>query len=130
MTEIFELAICTNFKYFLEILIFLPGGKYVVLSNGDLHINNAGPSDGYKSYACRTINRLTGEIHTSAYPGRVIITEPKGSVQPRVTVEKHAVRHVTLGDDVTLPCVAQGYPVPTYRYVIQYNTKHKKFSVF
>lgn len=88
----------------------------MVLSNGDLHINNASPSDGYKSYACRTINRLTGEIHTSAYPGRVIITEPKGSVQPRVTVEKHAIRQVTLGDDLTLPCVAQGYPVPTYRW--------------
>lgn len=37
------------------------GGKYNVLSNGELYINNASPSDGLKSYTCRTINRLTGK---------------------------------------------------------------------
>jgi hypothetical protein len=36
------------------------GGKYVVLSNGDLYISNAGPGDGYKNYGCRTVHRLTG----------------------------------------------------------------------
>lgn len=38
------------------------GGKYNVLSNGELYINNASPSDGFKTYTCRTINRLTGKI--------------------------------------------------------------------
>lgn len=37
------------------------GGKYNVLSNGELYINNASPTDGLKSYTCRTINRLTGK---------------------------------------------------------------------
>lgn len=55
-------------------------------------------------------------MQASAYPGRVIVTEPKGTVQPRVTVEKHAVRRVAVGEDVTLPCVAQGHPVPTYHW--------------
>jgi hypothetical protein len=50
------------------------GGKYAVLTSGDLYIYNAGPSDGYKSYACRTVHRLTGEVHSSTYPGRIIIT--------------------------------------------------------
>ncbi|KAF4524305.1 hypothetical protein B566_EDAN005361 [Ephemera danica] len=90
------------------------GGKYAVLSSGDLYIYNAGPSDGYKSYACRTVHRLTGEVQASAYPGRIIINEPKGNVQPRITVEKHSTRQVKVGDDVTLPCVAQGFPVPSY----------------
>lgn len=36
-------------------------GKYVVLGNGDLYVNNVGPSDGYKTYACRTLDRLTGK---------------------------------------------------------------------
>lgn len=36
------------------------GGKYAVLANGDLYISNAGPSDGYKNYICRTLHRLTG----------------------------------------------------------------------
>ncbi|RZF40195.1 hypothetical protein LSTR_LSTR016349 [Laodelphax striatellus] len=92
------------------------GGKYTVLGNGDLYIYNAGPSDGYKSYACRTVHKLSGDVHPSSYPGRIIITEPKGNVQPRITVEKHSRRQVRVGDDITLPCVAQGYPVPTYRW--------------
>jgi ABC-type microcin C transport system duplicated ATPase subunit YejF len=45
----------------------------------------------------------------------VLFTEPKGSVQPRITVEKHVTRQVKVGDDITLPCVAQGFPVPSYR---------------
>ncbi|KAK5637805.1 hypothetical protein RI129_000012, partial [Pyrocoelia pectoralis] len=90
------------------------GGKYVVLANGDLYISNVGPSDSYKNYTCRTVNRLTGEVQISAYPGRVIITEPKGNVQPRITVDKYNARRVALGEDVTLPCVAQGRPVPGY----------------
>ncbi|XP_063226995.1 cell adhesion molecule Dscam2 [Bacillus rossius redtenbacheri] len=92
------------------------GGKYAVLTSGDLYIYNAGPSDGYKSYSCRTVHRLTSEVQTSTYPGRVIITEPKGNVQPRITVEKHVTKQVKVGDDITLPCVAQGFPVPTYRW--------------
>ncbi|KAF7273797.1 hypothetical protein GWI33_013511, partial [Rhynchophorus ferrugineus] len=90
------------------------GGKYVVLSNGDLYISNAGPGDGYKNYACRTVHRLTGEVKASVYPGRIIVTEPKGNVQPRVTVDKFKATRISIGDDVTLPCVAQGYPVPGY----------------
>jgi hypothetical protein len=53
------------------------GGKYAVLTSGDLYIYNAGPSDGYKTYACRTVHRLTGEVHASIYPGRIIITGKK-----------------------------------------------------
>lgn len=37
------------------------GGKYVVLGNGDLYISNADAGDGYKSYSCRTVHRLTGK---------------------------------------------------------------------
>ncbi|XP_050296010.1 cell adhesion molecule Dscam2 isoform X2 [Anthonomus grandis grandis] len=90
------------------------GGKYVVLGNGDLYISNAGPGDGYKNYACRTVHKLTGEVITSTYPGRIIVTEPKGSVQPRIAVGKFNAKRVVVGDDVTLPCVAQGHPVPGY----------------
>jgi hypothetical protein len=58
----------------------LLGGKYAVLTSGDLYIYNAGPSDGYKTYACRTVHRLTGEVHASAYPGRIIITGKKNGI--------------------------------------------------
>ncbi|XP_065168013.1 cell adhesion molecule Dscam1 isoform X4 [Atheta coriaria] len=90
------------------------GGKYVVLANGDLYISNAGPADGYKNYACRTVHRLTGEVQISGYPGRIIVTEPKDTLQPSITAGKYNARRVGLGDDVTLPCVAQGYPIPSY----------------
>lgn len=36
------------------------GSKYNVLPNGELYINNVSPSDAFKTYTCRTINRLTG----------------------------------------------------------------------
>lgn len=39
------------------------GGKYTVLSNGELYINNASPSDAFKAYTCRTVNRLTGMLY-------------------------------------------------------------------
>jgi len=38
-------------------------------------------------------------------------------VQPRINVEKHSMRHVVLNGQTTLPCIAQGHPVPTYRWV-------------
>ncbi|XP_065344295.1 cell adhesion molecule Dscam2-like [Cloeon dipterum] len=90
------------------------GGKYAVL--GDLYVYDAGPGDAYKSYACRTVHQLTGEVHASVYPGRIVVSEPKGPVQPRITVDKHSAKLVRVGDDVTLACVAQGYPVPSYRW--------------
>lgn len=43
------------------------GGKYTVLSNGELYINNAGPSDAFKTYTCRTVNRLTGKEEKNCF---------------------------------------------------------------
>lgn len=43
------------------------------------------------------------------------LAEPKGNVQPRITVEKHSRKLAKVGEDVILPCVAQGFPLPTYR---------------
>lgn len=58
---------------------------------------------------------FSGEVQLSTYPGRVIVTEPKGHVQPRINVEKHSSRQVVLNGHITLPCIAQGHPPPTYR---------------
>lgn len=57
---------------------------------------------------------FSGEVQKSMYPGRVIVEAPKEAVQPRITVDKYNARRIVLGDDVTLPCVAQGHPVPSY----------------
>ncbi|XP_041562998.1 Down syndrome cell adhesion molecule-like protein Dscam2 isoform X24 [Drosophila elegans] len=92
-------------------------GKYLVLPSGELHIREVGPEDGYKSYQCRTKHRLTGETRLSATKGRLVITEPIGSVAPRVN-RKDEFNHDRIKSSMTISiqCPAQSYPVPVYRW--------------
>ncbi|XP_070851155.1 cell adhesion molecule Dscam1 isoform X41 [Drosophila suzukii] len=100
---------------------FYPGteydGKYLVLPSGELHIREVGPEDGYKSYQCRTKHRLTGETRLSATKGRLVITEPVGSVAPKVDV-KDRINWLDKprGQALNLLCPAQSYPMPAYRW--------------
>nr|XP_017031921.1 Down syndrome cell adhesion molecule-like protein Dscam2 isoform X26 [Drosophila kikkawai] len=92
-------------------------GKYLVLPSGELHIREVGPEDGYKSYQCRTKHRLTGETRLSATKGRLVITEPVGSVAPKVDMEdKVAVSIRDSNNSLNLLCKAQGYPMPAFRW--------------
>ncbi|XP_070066212.1 cell adhesion molecule Dscam1 isoform X6 [Drosophila virilis] len=92
-------------------------GKYLVLPSGELHIREVGPEDGYKSYQCRTKHRLTGETRLSATKGRLVITEPVGSVGPKISVgERLKDAAAQLGSTFTLFCPAQSYPVPAFRW--------------
>lgn len=43
----------------------------------------------------------------STYPGRIIVTEPKGYVQPRINVEKQASKHANVNGNIVLSCIAQ-----------------------
>nr|XP_015838911.1 PREDICTED: Down syndrome cell adhesion molecule isoform X39 [Tribolium castaneum] len=100
---------------------FYPGApddsKYLVLPSGELHIRDVGPEDGYKSYQCRTKHRLTGETRLSATKGRLVITEPVGSVKPKFpTMDKSHAFESLEGNSVTLMCPAQAYPVPSLRW--------------
>ncbi|XP_034142398.1 Down syndrome cell adhesion molecule-like protein Dscam2 isoform X5 [Drosophila guanche] len=92
-------------------------GKYLVLPSGELHIREVGPEDGYKSYQCRTKHRLTGETRLSATKGRLVITEPVGSVAPKVDPNDR-IKWVDkpLGSSLSLLCPAQSYPVPAARW--------------
>ncbi|XP_073812138.1 Down syndrome cell adhesion molecule 1 isoform X13 [Musca autumnalis] len=100
---------------------FMPGteydGKYLVLPSGELHIREVGPEDGYKSYQCRTKHRLTGETRLSATKGRLVITEPMGSVSPKVSTGED-VKHtkVALDGSLSLICPAQAFPTPYFRW--------------
>ncbi|XP_061517376.1 cell adhesion molecule Dscam2 isoform X47 [Anopheles gambiae] len=106
-------------------------GKYMVLPSGELHIREVGPEDGYKSYQCRTKHRLTGETRLSATKGRLVITEPIGSVAPRLTsgdAMRVQVERVTA--NATLLCPAQSFPVPAFRwYKYIEGTQQKKAVV-
>ncbi|XP_076374948.1 Down syndrome cell adhesion molecule 1 isoform X38 [Megalopta genalis] len=100
---------------------FLPGddydGKYLVLPSGELHIRDVGPEDGYKTYQCRTKHRLTGETRLSATKGRLVITEPVGSVRPKFPSMDN-INGLSAESKANLPllCPAQGYPVPVHRW--------------
>nr|XP_015838900.1 PREDICTED: Down syndrome cell adhesion molecule isoform X28 [Tribolium castaneum] len=91
--------------------------KYLVLPSGELHIRDVGPEDGYKSYQCRTKHRLTGETRLSATKGRLVITEPVGSVPPKLTSgdQSRTVRD-KFASNVTLQCPFQAFPVPRFRW--------------
>ncbi|KRF79710.1 dscam, isoform U [Drosophila virilis] len=100
---------------------YFPGteydGKYLVLPSGELHIREVGPEDGYKSYQCRTKHRLTGETRLSATKGRLVITEPVGSVKPKINVQdKLQTREIAEQAGFALLCPAQSYPMPAFRW--------------
>uniref|UniRef100_A0AAR5PML7 Down syndrome cell adhesion molecule-like protein Dscam2 n=1 Tax=Dendroctonus ponderosae TaxID=77166 RepID=A0AAR5PML7_DENPD len=91
--------------------------KYLVLPSGELHIRDVGPEDGYKSYQCRTKHRLTGETRLSATKGRLVITEPIGTVIPKLT-SGDASRDLMSGKNsvLTMQCPMQAFPVPKFRW--------------
>ncbi|XP_025152753.1 Down syndrome cell adhesion molecule-like protein Dscam2 isoform X5 [Harpegnathos saltator] len=93
-------------------------GKYLVLPSGELHIRDVGPEDGYKTYQCRTKHRLTGETRLSATKGRLVITEPRGSVRPNVRDKdvNGLKRDILVKLMVGLPCPVQGFPAPAFRW--------------
>ncbi|XP_076390054.1 Down syndrome cell adhesion molecule 1 isoform X29 [Megachile rotundata] len=92
-------------------------GKYLVLPSGELHIRDVGPEDGYKTYQCRTKHRLTGETRLSATKGRLVITEPVATKKPKFSSDTKLSWYDRLsGQDLTLFCPAQGFPVPSYRW--------------
>nr|XP_036670153.1 Down syndrome cell adhesion molecule-like protein Dscam2 isoform X11 [Drosophila suzukii] len=92
-------------------------GKYLVLPSGELHIREVGPEDGYKSYQCRTKHRLTGETRLSATKGRLVITEPVGSVAPKVDPNDR-IKWVDKPEGISLNllCPAQSFPMPISRW--------------
>ncbi|EZA61107.1 Down syndrome cell adhesion molecule-like protein [Ooceraea biroi] len=93
-------------------------GKYLVLPSGELHIRDVGPEDGYKTYQCRTKHRLTGETRLSATKGRLVITEPVGSVRPKFpSMDNINGLSVGLRGSIPLLCPAQGFPVPSHRAI-------------
>ncbi|KAK9305162.1 hypothetical protein QLX08_003819 [Tetragonisca angustula] len=95
-------------------------GKYLVLPSGELHIRDVGPEDGYKTYQCRTKHRLTGETRLSATKGRLVITEPVGSSKPKFPMTENSRTYTTYTVQreraLTLPCPAQAFPVPVFRW--------------
>ncbi|GAB6024302.1 hypothetical protein CHUAL_008994 [Chamberlinius hualienensis] len=90
-------------------------GKYNVFPDGVLHIRDVKKETKDVRYRCQTQHRLTGETKRSSTAGKVIVTEPTGSISLKI-VHWIATVEVKQGEKVRLPCVAEGLPLPTYRW--------------
>ncbi|CAL1295071.1 unnamed protein product, partial [Larinioides sclopetarius] len=90
--------------------------SYTVLRSGELLIHEIQEKDSNWSYRCQTRHRLTGEMVTSVSSGKIIVTESHASTLPRVTFHQAQVRSEE-GSPAQLPCVAQGNPPPSYRWM-------------
>lgn len=48
------------------------------------------------------------------------VAEVTERTPPRAAMDKHTTKQARVGEDLLLPCIAQGYPIPTYRYEMHY----------
>ncbi|XP_042237768.1 Down syndrome cell adhesion molecule-like protein Dscam2 isoform X8 [Homarus americanus] len=104
-------------------------GKYLVLPSGELHIRSVSSEDGFKSYKCRTVHRLTQETRLSATAGRLVISEPVGSSGPRFTSQRESETFSRReGQAMALFCQAQASPAPTTRW-FKFSENGRKASV-
>ncbi|XP_045126176.1 Down syndrome cell adhesion molecule-like protein Dscam2 isoform X16 [Portunus trituberculatus] len=104
-------------------------GKYLVLPSGELHIRSVSSEDGFKSYKCRTVHRLTQETRLSATAGRLVISEPVGLSGPKFPGEDVSRTKVkAAGSSFSLQCQAQAHPIPSFRW-FKFNENGRKASV-
>ncbi|XP_042906000.1 cell adhesion molecule Dscam1 [Parasteatoda tepidariorum] len=93
----------------------LINAKYGMLESGDLYVKDTTDHDGSYSFRCHTENRITKEKKVSKNYSKLVITEPHHSQPPRITLKYNRVS-VAVGQRATLPCIAQGFPAPSYRW--------------
>ncbi|XP_075741847.1 cell adhesion molecule Dscam1-like [Rhipicephalus microplus] len=91
-------------------------GRYTVFPSGELHVREVDTStDSHRKYYCQAKHRLTGKVFRSSTLARLIIIDTHVNTAPRQTDRRPLVRP-RQGDNVKIPCAAQGYPIPTYSW--------------
>ncbi|XP_042237805.1 Down syndrome cell adhesion molecule-like protein Dscam2 isoform X42 [Homarus americanus] len=103
-------------------------GKYLVLPSGELHIRSVSSEDGFKSYKCRTVHRLTQETRLSATAGRLVISEPVGASAPRFPTRDRVATDRQQDTSFPLLCSAQAHPAPRTRW-FKFSENGRKASV-
>ncbi|XP_033323157.1 Down syndrome cell adhesion molecule 3 isoform X4 [Megalopta genalis] len=107
-------------SWFRDDAILLPGstdtgGRFVVTSQGDLHIRAARQEDAKATYSCLTLHALTSERRRSE-PATLTVTEPSGSMAPRLMQGSQIAISAESGSDVHITCSAQGNPPPQFTW--------------
>nr|AGL39311.1 Down syndrome cell adhension molecule [Eriocheir sinensis] len=103
-------------------------GKYLVLPSGELHIRSVSSEDGFKSYKCRTVHRLTQETRLSATAGRLVISDPVGMSSPKFPTRDRVATDKEEGSSFPLLCPAQAHPPPRTRW-FKFSETGRKASV-
>uniref|UniRef100_A0ABD2XN24 Down syndrome cell adhesion molecule-like protein Dscam2 n=1 Tax=Trichogramma kaykai TaxID=54128 RepID=A0ABD2XN24_9HYME len=91
------------------------GGRFVVTSQGDLHIKSARQEDGHATYSCLTRHSLTGETRKSE-PASLTVTEPSSTMPPKLMQRSQIAISAERDSDVHLTCSAQGNPPPQFTW--------------
>ncbi|KAG1672088.1 Down syndrome cell adhesion molecule-like protein Dscam2 [Nymphon striatum] len=91
------------------------GDLYIVQPSGNLYIRRATKDHQQLRYWCQTKHLLTGETKMSSTSGRVVVSEPEGTVPPRIT-DREAVIEAKEGEQVKIHCAGQGRPPPLYSW--------------
>ncbi|KAK8777634.1 hypothetical protein V5799_029021, partial [Amblyomma americanum] len=90
--------------------------RYVMLPTGELILREVTASEAFHSYRCQVHDSLTGQSQISGNAGKVVVTEPLGTLAPRMIESLRSVQ-VELGERAVLPCIAQGHPSPRYMWL-------------
>lgn len=108
----------------------------MIPSTGDLYVYGLEKGDGRSAYRCRTQPRFSpGRHQLSSNAASIIITgfssvprpverptsnrnflpEPSGMSGPTMSVKQPGIVQIETDKTATIPCLAQGYPVPDIR---------------
>ncbi|XP_058795689.1 cell adhesion molecule Dscam2 isoform X3 [Phymastichus coffea] len=91
------------------------GGRFVVTSQGDLHIKSTRQEDGRATYACLTRHSLTSETRKSE-PASLTVVEPSSTMPPKLMQRSQIAISAERDSDVHLTCSAQGNPPPQFTW--------------
>ncbi|XP_052806024.1 LOW QUALITY PROTEIN: cell adhesion molecule DSCAM-like [Mya arenaria] len=91
------------------------GGRFSMTPEGELHVRDVRDTDGYTDFRC-TATSSVADIERSSPPAKLVIHDPPaGGKSP--SIEAYPTQsEAVMGSTVQLACVADGWPLPTYRW--------------
>ncbi|XP_053408969.1 cell adhesion molecule DSCAM-like isoform X3 [Mercenaria mercenaria] len=93
-----------------------PGDRISITSEGELHVRDVRDTDGYTDFRCMGFSYVTDDEKPSPPAKLVIHDPPAGGRSPSIDGYPIQDTVVGVGKNVQLPCVADGWPLPTYRW--------------
>ncbi|CAM1320968.1 Uncharacterised protein g7633 [Pycnogonum litorale] len=89
--------------------------KYIITSTGNLHVTNVNEKDENASFKCKTKHQLRDDTEISQNGGKIFITDTDSGLAPTIT-DFLTKLNAEEGNDILIPCAAQGHPAPVYSW--------------